>query len=377
MKHKRRNIVLIGFMGSGKTTLGLKLSYLLRMPVEDTDKLIERQEGRSITQIFADDGESYFRELETELLRKCGEQKYERILSVGGGTPVNPVNRPLLHQCGTVVYLRVSPEVVYERLKNDTTRPLLQCEDPLTRIRELLEILLTSEGYAVTLASSGEQALQLLSPEQAKPKVACAKVYAIEGNGVTGEMMEAVAHHVINPVEARRASMEKLEMQADVPADVAVIEGFTQMSDKALGEMVARMGMAMSAEDLCFCRDYFRDTEKRDPSVTELRAIDTYWSDHCRHTTFLTAIDEITFDDGRFAAPVKAAYELYVETRKDVYGARKKDISLMDMAKGAAQDGQARRPRRFRRDQRLLHRRHRERGRQGRAVAHHVQKRDP
>ena len=167
-------------------------------------------------------------------------------------------------------------------------------------------------------ADSAAQCLQLLSPEQAKPKVACAKVYAIEGNGVTGEMMEAVAHHVINPVEARRASMEKpetLEMQADVPADVAVIEGFTQMSDKALGEMVARMGMAMSAEDLCFCRDYFRDTEKRDPSVTELRAIDTYWSDHCRHTTFLTAIDEITFDDGRFAAPVKAAYELYVETR--------------------------------------------------------------
>ena len=125
MKHKRRNIVLIGFMGSGKTTLGLKLSYLLRMPVEDTDKLIERQ-------VFANDGESYFRELETELLRKCGEQKYERILSVGGGTPVNPVNRPLLHQCGTVVYLRVSPEVVYERQKNDTTRPLLQCEDPRT-----------------------------------------------------------------------------------------------------------------------------------------------------------------------------------------------------------------------------------------------------
>ena len=140
MKNKRKNIVLIGFMGSGKTTLGLKLSYLLRMPVEDTDKLIERQEGRSIAQIFADDGEAYFRELETEMLLKCGEQKYERILSVGGGTPVNPVNRSLLHKCGTVVYLRVSPEVVYERLKNDTTRPLLQCEDPLGRIRELLAV---------------------------------------------------------------------------------------------------------------------------------------------------------------------------------------------------------------------------------------------
>ena len=121
MKHKRRNIVLIGFMGSGKTTLGLKLSYLLRMPVEDTDKMIERQEGRSISEIFADEGEAYFRELETEVLRKCGSRKYEYILSVGGGTPVNPVNRPLLHQCGTVVYLRVSPEVVYERLNNDTT----------------------------------------------------------------------------------------------------------------------------------------------------------------------------------------------------------------------------------------------------------------
>ena len=94
MKHKRRNIVLIGFMGSGKTTLGLKLSYLLRMPVEDTDKMIERQEGRSISEIFADDGEAYFRELETEVLHKCGSRKYEYILSVGGGTPVNPVGNP-------------------------------------------------------------------------------------------------------------------------------------------------------------------------------------------------------------------------------------------------------------------------------------------
>ena len=170
-------------------------------------------------------------------------------------------------------------------------------------------------------ADSASQCLQLLSPEQARPKVACAKVYAIEGDRVTGEMMDAIAHHLINPVEARQAGMEKpetLEMTADVPDDVAVVEGFTQMDDKALSAMVARMGMAMSAEDLCFCRDYFRDTEKRDPSVTELRAIDTYWSDHCRHTTFLTAIDEITFDDGRFTAPVKAAYELYIDTRKDV-----------------------------------------------------------
>ncbi len=184
-------------------------------------------------------------------------------------------------------------------------------------------------------ADSASQCLQLLSPEAERPKVACAKVYAIEGDGVTSELMDRVAHHLINPVEARRASMDKpetLAMHADVPADVATVEGFISMDDKALGEMVRALGMAMSAEDLCFCRDYFRDTEKRDPSLTELRAIDTYWSDHCRHTTFLTAIDEIAFEDGRFSAPIRAAYELYVDTRRDVYGERKKDISLMDMA---------------------------------------------
>ena len=178
MRQKRKNIVLIGFMGSGKTTLGLKLSYLLKMPVEDTDKLIERQEGRSISQIFAEDGEAYFREMETELLRKCGEQKYERILSVGGGTPVNPVNRPLLHKCGTVVYLRVSPEVVYERLKNDTTRPLLQCEDPLARIRELLEIrdAIYTECADIILDADNRHSddlaeeLQLQLRRQAEPK---------------------------------------------------------------------------------------------------------------------------------------------------------------------------------------------------------------
>ena len=184
-------------------------------------------------------------------------------------------------------------------------------------------------------ADSASQCLQLLSPDQARPKVACAKVYAVEGAGVTAELMDAVAHHLINPVESRRASMDKpktLAMHADIPADVRIMTGFTAMNDEALAAMVREMGMAMSAEDLCFCRDYFRDTEKRDPSITELRAIDTYWSDHCRHTTFLTAIDEMTFADGWFTEPVKAAYALYVHTRGDVYGERKKDISLMDMA---------------------------------------------
>lgn len=135
---RKRNIVLIGFMGSGKTTIGLKLSYRLRIPVEDTDKLIERREGRSIREIFASEGEEAFRKKETMLLEEIGKRSYGRIVSVGGGTPVREENRALLKKCGTVVYLRVRPETVYARLKGDTTRPLLQCEDPLARIRELL-----------------------------------------------------------------------------------------------------------------------------------------------------------------------------------------------------------------------------------------------
>jgi len=138
MKQKK-NIILTGFMGCGKTTVGIRLSYKLQMPVEDTDKLIEQREGRSISQIFAEDGEACFREMETRMLEEIRDRNYSRIISVGGGTPVKPENRKILKQCGTVVYFRVSPETVYERLKNDTSRPLLQCEDPFTRIRTLLE----------------------------------------------------------------------------------------------------------------------------------------------------------------------------------------------------------------------------------------------
>jgi len=134
-----KNLVLIGFMGSGKTSVGLKLSYRLRRMVEDTDRLIERREGRSISEIFARQGEEYFRQLETRLLEELTEQKFSRIYSVGGGTPVREENRKLLRKLGNVIYLRIRPETVYDRLKEDTTRPLLQCENPLERIRELME----------------------------------------------------------------------------------------------------------------------------------------------------------------------------------------------------------------------------------------------
>ncbi len=139
-KHKERkqNLILMGFMGCGKSTLGRSLSYRLQMGLEDTDHIIEEMEGRSISEIFARQGEAAFRKMETELLTKLRDGGSRKIYSLGGGTPVQLQNQALIRQMGFVVWLRIRPETVMERVGKDTGRPLLQCEDPLGRIRELL-----------------------------------------------------------------------------------------------------------------------------------------------------------------------------------------------------------------------------------------------
>lgn len=139
MKGKKNNIILIGFMGSGKSTVGIRLSYRLRRVVEDTDKMIEKRMKKSIAEIFATEGEEYFRTLETKMLREAIKKKRYQIISVGGGTPIRVENRKLLKRLGTVIYLRVQATTVYERIKRDTSRPLLQTEKPLERIMELLD----------------------------------------------------------------------------------------------------------------------------------------------------------------------------------------------------------------------------------------------
>lgn len=133
------NVILIGFMGSGKTTVGLRLSYRLRQSVIDTDKEIEKEEKRAIADIFAAEGEEYFRARETACLQKLQGSVRNQIISVGGGLPMRAENRKLLHQLGQVFYLRADVETIYGRLKGDTTRPLLQGDDPLTKIRVLME----------------------------------------------------------------------------------------------------------------------------------------------------------------------------------------------------------------------------------------------
>lgn len=132
------NVILIGFMGCGKTTVGLRLSYRLRRTVIDTDKEIEKEEKRTVSDIFATDGEPYFRDRETACLRKLADMAMNQIISVGGGLPMREENRRLLHELGQVFYLRAEAETIYERLKEDTTRPLLQGENPQAKIRALL-----------------------------------------------------------------------------------------------------------------------------------------------------------------------------------------------------------------------------------------------
>lgn len=135
-----KNYILVGYMGCGKTTVGKNLARINKMSFLDTDEMIEQQQGRKIGDIFAVDGENAFREMETEMLREMVEQKMEGcVISTGGGMPIREENRELLKKLGMVFYLRAKPETVYERVKGDTKRPLLQCEDPLNRIRAMQE----------------------------------------------------------------------------------------------------------------------------------------------------------------------------------------------------------------------------------------------
>ena len=135
-----RNIILVGYMGCGKTTVGKQLAEHTKYTFTDTDEMIVAQQGRSISDIFEKDGENAFRAMETALLEKMiADGNDTLVISTGGGMPIREENRRLLSRLGTVIYMRVKPETVYERIKGDTTRPLLQCENPLERIREMIK----------------------------------------------------------------------------------------------------------------------------------------------------------------------------------------------------------------------------------------------
>ncbi len=176
-------------------------------------------------------------------------------------------------------------------------------------------------------AASAAECIQLIS-QQERPTVRNARVYLLEGN-LTQDDIDAIKHYVINPVESREAALELPSTLAESfpdPDPVEVIEGFTTMDEAALGNFIVERGLAMDLADIAFCQEYFRDEEKRNPTITEIKVIDTYWSDHCRHTTFGTELTDIEIAD----ANVQRAFERYLQLR-DELGRTEKPICLMDM----------------------------------------------
>ncbi len=179
-------------------------------------------------------------------------------------------------------------------------------------------------------ADSAAQCIQLISQGD-KPSVASAKIYMLYGN-VSASDIEKIKKHVINPVEAREASLDKketLRIEYEIPTEVRVLDGFTELSEKGLAEFIAKQGLAMDLDDIKFCQKYFI-SEGRCPTITEIKMIDTYWSDHCRHTTFLTTIDEIRFEDEL----IERTYREYLAAREMI--GRKKPQNLMDIGTIAA-----------------------------------------
>ncbi len=183
-------------------------------------------------------------------------------------------------------------------------------------------------------ADSAAQCIQFMTAKE-RPIVKCARIIAFYGT-VSDEEKDKIKGYLINPVEAREASAEKpatLVDKYDIPTTVPNVDGFLDMSDEDLEALRKSMGLAMSFADIKFVQDFFKE-QGRVPTVTEIRVLDTYWSDHCRHTTFLTNLTDIKFEgDDELTAEIRETYKDYLATREDVYGERisKKPICLMDI----------------------------------------------
>ncbi|HHY82477.1 MAG TPA: phosphoribosylformylglycinamidine synthase [Clostridiales bacterium] len=221
-------------------------------------------------------------------------------------------------------------------------RDIVFCEPPVDRLYE--EDLPIDPGHLVFAieylpgqydqrADSAAQCVQIITHKD-KPVVKAAKLIILEGD-ISQEEFQKIKNYCINPIESREASLDKpesLQMSYSIPEDVQILRGFTAKGSEELKLFWKDMGFAMTLADLQFCQEYFRDAEHRDPTLTELKVIDTYWSDHCRHTTFLTGIKNIKIEQGKYSNVLESAYNLYKQARNEVYGDKPKKECLMDIA---------------------------------------------
>ena len=243
------------------------------------------------------------------------------ILGIESLTGVRLVNRYDVEGISTELFEQCVPTVFSEPQSDDATRELPDARGAAVFAVEYLP------GQFDQRADSASECIQLIS-QGARPEVRSAKVYYLEG-ALTEADIDAVKHYVINPVEAREASLaerDTLAMEVTQPAPVEVLEGFRELDEEGLAAFIAERGLAMDLADIVFFQKYFRDEEQRDPTITEVKVVDTYWSDHCRHTTFGTVLDEVAIDD----AAVQEAFDRYLEMRHEL-GRDEKPICLMDM----------------------------------------------
>lgn len=242
------------------------------------------------------------------------------ILGVSALEGVRIVNRYDVEGISSELFDKTVPVVFSEPPVDDVTYDLPDFGADKVFATEFLP------GQFDQRADSAAECIQLISQGE-RPTVRSAKVYALSGK-LTDADVEAIKHYVINPVESREASLETretLKTAVPTPAPVEVIDGFRDMDEAAARAFIEKRGLAMDLADLEFCQKYFRDV-KRDPTITEIKVIDTYWSDHCRHTTFGTELTDVAIDD----ATVKAAFEKYLELRHEL-GRDAKPVCLMDM----------------------------------------------
>ena len=214
-------------------------------------------------------------------------------------------------------------KTVFSEPQLDTVSETIQAQGAVFAVEYL-------PGQFDQRADSAAQCIQIISQGE-RPTVRTAKVYVLAGE-LSSADVDAIKKYVINPVEAREAALEKpetLKMNYAIPQEVATLEGFLDLDRAGLQALVTKLGLAMDLDDIAFCQAYFR-REGRCPTITEIRMIDTYWSDHCRHTTFLTTIDQVKFADPL----LQAAYNDYLETRKEL--GRTKPVNLMDIGTLAA-----------------------------------------
>ncbi len=249
------------------------------------------------------------------------------LFNLDGVEAVRVIRRYDIEGLSDEEYEQVKPVVFYEPPVDEIYEEELP-EIPNSRLFAVEAL----PGQFDQTADSAAQCVQLVTQKE-RPVIRTAKVIVLIGH-VDDETFTKIKHYCINAVESREASSikpETLAMTMQEPADVKIMEGFDTLSDEELIALREKLGLAMSEEDFKFCQEYFSNEEHRDPSITEIRVIDTYWSDHCRHTTFTTAIDNVEIKDGKYAPSINAAYQLYLNDR-ELLGRTHKDITLMDIA---------------------------------------------